>query len=40
MIDLILHDFLKESKIIRFFVFKVVNLSIFENIALEIHFNT
>ena len=40
LIILILYDFSKESKIIRFFVFKVVNMLIFENLAPKIHFNT
>ena len=37
---MILYDFSKESKIIRFFEFKVVDLLIFEKLAPKIDYNT
>ena len=37
---LILYDFSINLKIIQFFVFKVADLTIFENIALKIAYNT
>ena len=37
---LILYDFSINLKIIQFFVFKVDNIEIFENIALKNHYNT